>query len=77
MCTPSAGKPKKMKNSWTTNGVLRIASTYAPISGRKRTAARASALYAAAPSTPTAAPSTVATAVSASVIAAPLANTPA
>ena len=53
MCTPSAGKPKKMKNSWTTNGVLRIASTYAPISGRKRTAARASALYAAAPSTPT------------------------
>ncbi|MNH41696.1 hypothetical protein D3C79_1032390 [compost metagenome] len=68
---PSAGRPKKMKNSWTMKGVLRISSTYRPNSmskGRTRQARTP------APSTPMATPSKVPTTVSCRVNQAPLSN---
>ncbi len=66
--SPTLGRPKKMKNSCTMNGVLRISSTYAAATARSHAGP---CVRARAQATPSATPSSVETAVSPSVNAAP------
>ena len=71
MRRPNAGRPKKMKKSWTMKGVLRINSTYAPTTQRS---GAEPAVRPQAQAMPSSRPTTADTAVSPSVQAAPLSS---
>ncbi len=69
---PAAGSPKKMKNSCTMNGVLRMISTYAPTSQSAHVGPKARAD---APTVPSATPAMVETTVSTMVKIRPCSST--
>ena len=71
ICTPRPGKPKKIKNSCTRNGVLRINSTYNPNNAAKGRIFHARTT---APTIPRLTPNTVPIAVSSRVNRAPRNN---